>query len=125
MITVYTDGSCSGNPGPGGWGVIILYPDGNILELSGITIATTNNRMEIQACIEALKVLNGTNHKITIYTDSQYLIKGATEYKRNVNHLLWKELDELMKDKKIKFVWVKGHSGDYWNDRADTLAKGW
>ena len=136
QITIYTDGACSGNPGAGGWGVILRY--GKIeKELSGGEFQTTNNRMELQAVIEALKALK-KECEITLYTDSKYVMDGVNEWmpnwKRNgwkttnkkspvKNIELWQELDVLLVKHKIKWVWVKGHNGHPENERVDKLAR--
>lgn len=135
-IEIYTDGACSGNPGAGGWGVILRY--GEIeKELSGGEFQTTNNRMELQAVIEALKALK-KECEITLYTDSKYVMDGVNEWmpnwKRNgwkttnkkspvKNIELWQELDVLLAKHKIKWVWVKGHNGHPENERVDKLAR--
>ena len=135
-IEVFTDGACSGNPGAGGWGVILRY--GEIeKELSGGEENTTNNRMELTAVIEALKALK-KECDITIYTDSRYVMDGAQEWMPNwklngwkttnkkspvKNVELWQILDSLLSKHKIKWVWVKGHNGHPENERVDKLAR--
>ncbi|MEM8770697.1 MAG: ribonuclease HI [Pseudomonadota bacterium] len=135
MIKIYTDGACSGNPGPGGWGVFIMK-DGEEISLNGGEAATTNNRMEMQAVIEALKATE-KKAAITLYTDSQYVKNGITDWivgwKRNgwktaarkpvKNKDLWIELDALVDGRAIEWRWVKGHSGEPGNERADELAR--
>lgn len=135
MITIYADGSCKGNPGKGGWGVYIKDSEGEI-EMCGYGGAqTTNVKMEMTAVIEGLKAIKNSKEPILIYTDSQLVVKGINEWlegwKRKgwrtttgeVKNLeLWKEIDLLIKDKEITCKWVKGHSGDYGNEYADTLA---
>lgn len=134
MINIYTDGACKGNPGPGGWGALILQGDTKN-EIYGGEANTTNNRMEIMAVIRALKTINAEN-EITIFTDSTYVQKGINEWiakwkingwrtsnKKEVkNKDLWVQLDNLTSQLKINWVWVKGHSGHPGNDRADYLA---
>jgi ribonuclease HI len=134
LIKIYTDGACSGNPGPGGWGVFIEN-SGNIKELSGRDENTTNNRMELKAVIEALKFFT-INSKLTIHTDSKYVMDGASRWiinwkknnwktaqKKDVkNKDLWIELDNLLNYHDVSWVWVKGHDGIYGNERADYLA---
>ena len=135
-VEIYTDGACSGNPGIGGWGVLLRYKDVE-KELSGGDEQTTNNRMELTAVIEALKALK-TNCNITLYTDNKYVMSGITEWmpnwKRNnwktankkndvKNVDLWLLLDELIKKHEIRWVWVKGHNGHPENERVDTLAR--
>ena len=131
---IYTDGACSGNPGPGGWGVFIEN-SGNVTELSGRDENTTNNRMELKAVIEALKFFT-INSKLTIHTDSKYVMDGASRWiinwkknnwktaqKKDVkNKDLWIELDNLLNYHDVSWVWVKGHDGIYGNERADYLA---
>ncbi|MEO1251434.1 MAG: ribonuclease HI [Pseudomonadota bacterium] len=135
MIIIYTDGACSGNPGPGGWGVLI-EDGGQSRELFGGEAETTNNRMEMKAVIEALKTV-GAGSSVTIYTDSQYVKNGVTQWihgwKRNgwktsarkpvKNKDLWVELDALTDGRSIDWRWVKGHAGDPGNERADALAR--
>ena len=135
-VEIFTDGACSGNPGAGGWGVILRY--GEIeKELSGGEENTTNNRMELTAVIEALKALK-KECDITIYTDSRYVMDGVQEWMPNwklngwkttnkkspvKNVELWQILDSLLSKHKIKWVWVKGHNGHPENERVDKLAR--
>ena len=133
-INIWTDGACSGNPGPGGWGALIKYPD-LTQKLSGYEPNTTNNRMEMLAVINALKSIN-LKIKIIIYTDSKYVKDGITSWihnwkinnwknsqKKDVkNKDLWQELDVLTKNLDVDWKWVKGHSGNIENDIADELA---
>lgn len=134
-VELYTDGACSGNPGPGGWGALLLYGD-HRRELSGGEPATTNNRMELQAVIEGVRALKRAV-PITIYTDSTYVMKGITEWisgwKRNgwktaakkpvKNEDLWRELDAVLEGHDVQWRWVKGHAGNAGNERADALAR--
>jgi len=134
MIKIYTDGACKGNPGPGGWGALIIAGDTKN-EIFGGEANTTNNRMEILAVIMALKSIN-TENQITVFTDSTYVQKGISEWigkwkingwrtsnnKEVKNKDLWVELDNLTIHLKISWAWVKGHSGHSENDRADYLA---
>lgn len=134
-ITIYTDGACSGNPGVGGWGAILMYKD-NKKELYGGNLYTTNNRMELTAVIEALKSLK-RECEIDLYTDSKYVKDGITEWlynwKKNnwknsqkkdvLNKELWQELDILQSKHKINWYWVKGHADSELNNRADELAR--
>ncbi len=134
-IEIYTDGACSGNPGPGGWGVILRYK-GVEKELNGGERLTTNNRMELTAVIEALKSLKGPCF-VHLYTDSKYVMKGFTEWlpgwiERNwktaskqpvLNVDLWQELSALAAMHTIDWNWVKGHAGHPENERVDKLAR--
>ena len=122
MIQVYCDGACSGNPGPGGWAFVI--PELNI-ELSGYDPATTNNRMELLAVIQALNYIskNLTETEIEIITDSQYVVNTMTlgwQMKKNTD--LWKLLLDLLRLFRVKWTWVKGHSSNLYNARCDELA---
>ena len=133
-IEAYTDGACKGNPGPGGWGVVLVYKDLR-KELSGGEANTTNNRMELQAVIEALKSLKRPS-QIHIHTDSQYVHKGISEWLANwkrkgwrtadgkpvKNQDLWQILDELASRHQVKWEWVRGHAGHPGNEEADRLA---
>ena len=133
-ITIYTDGACSGNPGKGGWGAILIYAKEEKY-LSGSNQLTTNNQMELTATIEALKaILKPSN--IALYTDSQYVKNGITSWifnwKKNgwktankkpvANKDLWIELDKCVKFHSVSWFWIKGHSGDHYNEIADQLA---
>lgn len=127
VLTIATDGACSGNPGPGGWSAILVQ--GEIYqELGGAVEQTTNNRMEMLAVIEALKVVKASERfneqmPITIISDSQLVIKGATgEWKRNANLDLWAEYDQAASGLELQFEWIKGHSGHELNERADVIA---
>lgn len=134
-VIVYTDGACSGNPGPGGWGATIKIED-ETFEIFGGEDNTTNNRMELIAAIKALEYLN-ENHKITLYTDSNYVKDGITKWifnwKKNnwktstkkpvKNSDLWIKLDEIQNKRVVKWNWVKGHAGNLGNERADELAR--
>lgn len=132
IVDIYTDGACSGNPGPGGWGAILRY-NGVEKEMSGAENPTTNNRMEMLAAIRALEALKKPC-TARIHTDSQYLQKGVTEWmagwKRKgwpakiKNQDLWKELDALIERHSVTFHWVRGHNGHPENERADALARG-
>jgi ribonuclease HI len=136
-VVIYTDGACKGNPGPGGWGVLMRSPDGTEKELCGGELGTTNNRMEMMAVIEALAALKRPC-KVSLHLDSQYVLKGITEWiagwkakgwktaaKQPVKNVdLWQRLDELVAKAghTIEWHWVKGHAGDPGNERADALA---
>ncbi len=133
-LTVYTDGACSGNPGPGGWGALLLYGDKE-KELSGGEKETTNNRMELMAAIRALEALKSPC-EVNLYTDSTYVRSGITQWihgwKKNgwrtadkkpvKNADLWQALEAAANVHKVQWHWVKGHSGDVNNDRVDALA---
>ena len=134
-IVAYTDGACSGNPGPGGWGVW-LRAGNHEKELCGGEKHTTNQRMELQAAIEALKALKQPS-SITIVTDSKYVLNGITDWVHGwkkkgwknskkvavANRELWEALDALNQKHDVDWQWVKGHSGDEGNDKADELAR--
>jgi len=134
-IEAFTDGACSGNPGPGGWGVL-LRMDKHEKELCGGEVETTNQRMELQAAIESLKALR-KKCPITIHSDSRYVIQGITEWIHNwkkngwknagkkpvANKDLWEELDHLATRHDVTWTWVKGHAGHPGNERADELAR--
>jgi len=133
-IQIFTDGACKGNPGVGGWGVLIKYPS-TVNELKGSELKTTNNRMELIAVIEGLRSIN-KNLDIEIITDSQYVKNGINQWiinwKKNgwrtaskkpvKNKELWQKLDGLVQNYNIDWKWVKGHSGNLGNERADELA---
>ena len=133
-VTIYTDGACSGNPGPGGWGALLMFAESK-KELSGGEAETTNNRMELTAAIEGLKALT-RNCQVDLYTDSTYVKDGITKWihnwKRNgwrnaakkpvKNADLWQILDNLAQDQDVTWHWVRGHDGDPGNERADQLA---
>jgi len=134
-IEIYTDGACSGNPGPGGWGAVLLYKE-HKKEIFGGQKDTTNNRMELQAVIESLKALKKSS-KVKIYTDSKYAMEGITKWIENwkknnwrnsnrkpvKNADLWQKLDDEVVKHQINWVWVKGHSGNHYNEIADELAR--
>ena len=134
-IDIYSDGACTGNPGPGGYGVVLIYGD-HRQELSGGYRQTTNNRMELMGPIKGLEALNQTCH-VTLYSDSQYVVEGiekgwarrwrSNSWMRNkrqqaVNPDLWGELLNLCDKHEVEFRWVRGHSGDLENERCDQLA---
>jgi ribonuclease HI len=145
MINIYTDGGCSGNPGPGGWGYVILSGDDETGRSSGSEKHTTNNKMELTAVIAALRNLKKMNHTgnpggetvTVIYTDSTYVKKGITEWiakwvkngwktsdKKDVkNRELWISLKELSDSINPQWKWVKGHSGNKWNEECDALVR--
>jgi ribonuclease HI len=119
----YADGSCLGNPGRGGWGVVLIDPDGATSELAGANPSTTNNRMEITAAIEALRQIPA-GEEIAFHSDSQYVIKTMTlGWKRRENLDLWPLLDEAAARHRMRWEWVRGHNGDPLNERADELAR--
>ena len=134
QVVIYTDGACRGNPGPGGWGAILTYKD-KTKEIYGGEQQTTNNRMELMAAIQALESLTKPC-SVLVICDSSYVLKGITEWmvnwkKRNwktankqpvKNEDLWRRLDAAINNHKIEWQWIKGHSGNKGNDRADELA---
>ena len=134
-VTIYTDGACSGNPGPGGWGVVLIYGE-HERDLWGGERQTTNNRMELTAAIRALEALTRPC-KVELHTDSQYVRQGITEWmpgwkargwktadKKPVkNDDLWRELDAARQRHEVSWRWVKGHAGHPLNERADALAR--
>jgi ribonuclease HI len=135
---IYTDGACSGNPGPGGWGTVVYFTDGSVHEMGGADAKTTNNRMEMQAAVEALKYLkeSGQTDPIELYTDSEYVKNGITQWikgwkkkgwktstgKPVLNPELWQQLDAL-NSPQVQWRYVRGHSGDVGNDRCDAIAR--
>ncbi len=134
-VTLYTDGACSGNPGPGGWGAVLSFGE-HEKELSGGELETTNNRMELLAAIKGLQALNKPV-PVDLYTDSRYLMDGITKWIENwkkngwktadkkpvKNYDLWQELDALCQKIPVTWHWVKGHEGNLGNERADALAR--
>jgi ribonuclease HI len=141
--SIYTDGACSGNPGPGGWGIVVYFADGSVYELGGAAAQTTNNRMEIQAAIAALEYLIAapSTDLVTLYTDSEYVKNGITKWvagwkkkgwktaagKPVLNQELWEKLDELNQQASqitsLQWKYVRGHSGNAGNDRCDEIAR--
>lgn len=134
-VEIYTDGACSGNPGPGGWGVLLRYGESEKM-LSGAERNTTNNRMELMAAIQGLKALN-RGSSVVVVTDSVYVKKGITEWLvgwkqkgwRNANNKpvknqdLWQQLEQEVAKHQVQWEWVKGHSGHPENEQADLLAR--
>ncbi len=134
VVRMYTDGACKGNPGPGGWGVLLRYRDRE-RELHGGELQTTNNRMELRAVIEGLRAL-APGSTVVVFTDSQYVRLGITEWLANwkrrgwltadrkpvKNADLWRELEAIAAQHRIDWRWVRGHAGDVDNERADALA---
>ena len=119
----YADGSCIGNPGPGGWGVVLFQRNGERREFCGANPSTTNNRMEITAAIEALRQIPA-GAAVELHSDSQYLIKTMTlGWKRRENTDLWPMLDAEAARRRVVWRWVRGHAGDPLNERADELAR--
>ena len=139
-VVIYTDGACSGNPGPGGWGVVMRWQgkekQGKEREMYGSDPLTTNNRMELMAAIQALEALQRPA-TVSLHTDGKYLLDGITKWiqgsQRNgwktaakkpvKNDDLWRRLTEAMRPHDVNWVWVKGHAGDPGNERADELAR--
>jgi len=135
---IYTDGACSGNPGPGGWGTVVYFKDGAVHELGGADPQTTNNRMEMQAAIAALKFLkeHPQPEPIALYTDSEYVKNGITKWiagwkkkgwktstgKPVLNQDLWEIMDAL-NSKQVQWLYVRGHSGNIGNERCDAIAR--
>lgn len=136
VVTIYTDGACSGNPGVGGYGAILIYGK-HTKEIYGGEPLTTNNQMELKAVIEALRCLKKTGLSIVIYTDSTYVQQGITSWlpkwqkngwktsanKPVKNIELWQELYQLSQSQQISWQWVKGHNNNFYNEMADQLAK--
>ncbi|MFU8772992.1 MAG: ribonuclease HI [Anaerolineales bacterium] len=137
MINLYTDGSCSGNPGPGGYGYVLEYHDTRKFGADG-AMHTTNSRMELMAVIAGLNAITDRTIPVKVYSDSEYVVKGMNEWlttwkaknwknsrKDEVsNRDLWECLDKLVsKFKFVEFCWVRGHNGNYWNEYADELAR--
>ncbi len=134
-VELFTDGACRGNPGPGGWGVLMRYR-GHEKELFGGEPQTTNNRMELMAAIQGLEALNRDQCQVTVFTDSKYVMQGITEWlegwkargwktagKKPVKNVdLWQRLDTARQKHQVNWQWVKGHAGHPENERADTLA---
>ena len=134
-VVIYTDGACRGNPGPGGWGAILIAANGTETTFCGGDLATTNNRMELMAAIQALEALKKPC-KVELHTDSQYVMKGITEWVHGwkargwktaakdpvKNEDLWRRLDEARGRHDVDWRWVKGHAGHELNERADELA---
>lgn len=136
-ITIYTDGACSGNPGPGGWGAVLFYEE-RMKEISGGEEMTTNQRMELTAVVEALRALKVSDWDVVVYSDSAYIVNAFRQdwigrWQKNgwknskkedvANQDLWKSLLILMSKNRVKIEKVKGHSGDRWNERCDQLAR--
>jgi len=133
--TIYTDGACSGNPGPGGWGAVIFDENKKQINISGKETMTTNNRMELLAPIMAIKRIKGKS-EITVYTDSTYLKNGITDWIKKwekngwksssnqpiKNKDLWLKLNKLCSEHSVSWVWVEGHSNNEFNNLADKLA---
>jgi len=134
-VTMYTDGACSKNPGPGGWGAVLIY--GNVIKkISGYSPETTNNIMELTAFIEAMRLLK-EKCEVDLYTDSKYLTDSATVWlnnwhkngwktsgKKDVKNIsLWKEISDMINFHKVNFNWVKGHDGNLYNEECDRLAR--
>jgi len=133
-VVIHTDGACSGNPGPGGWAAVLRYKDKE-RELTGSERNTTNNRMELTAAVQALQSLT-RSCRVIVYTDSEYLRRGITEWlpgwrRRNwrrkggvlANIDLWQALDAALQEHELEWRWVRGHTGNVYNERVDQLAK--
>lgn len=138
--SIYTDGACAGNPGPGGWGVVVYFADRSTYELGGAAPQTTNNRMELQAAIAGLEFLSHSPQKdsVILFTDSEYVKNGITKWitswKRKgwrtsqgrpvLNRDLWQALDQL-NSPQVEWRYVRGHSGNLGNERCDAIARAW
>ncbi len=128
MIEVYTDGSCKGNPGPGGWAAILLKKNNNkpFKVIKGHESDSTNNRMEMSAIIEALRFLYENDFQqedITVYSDSNLIVQTLNRgWKRKANIDLWEELDHLNEEMQVEYIWVKAHHTNHWNNECDKLA---
>ena len=137
--SIYTDGACTGNPGPGGWGVVVYFDDGSVHELGDASKKTTNNRMEMQAAIAGLNFLQSSaqNKPVTLYTDSEYLINCVTKWVKGWKRKGWKKSDgkpvlnqdlleilDNLNNQQIKWQHVRGHAGNIGNERCDTIARG-
>lgn len=130
-VEVYTDGACSGNPGPGGWAAILKYGE-HVMQIQGGNPRTTNNRMELTAVRQGLAALKESCN-VRVFTDSKYIVDAInknwlekwarTDFKKKKNEDLWVDLIALMEIHNVEFVWVKGHDGDYYNERCDRIAK--
>ena len=130
IVEIFTDGACSGNPGPGGWAALLRY-QGHEKEISGGELATTNNRMEMTAVIEGLSALKKPS-RVKLYTDSQYVQRGVTEWMKGwkakgwpariKNQDLWMRIDSEISRHDVQFIWVRGHDGHIENERVDKLA---
>ncbi len=122
IVDIYTDGACSGNPGPGGWGAVVFQEQGDPVRLSGPEPQTTNNRMEMTAAIKGLES-TPAGASVAIYSDSAYLVNTMTRnWKRCANQDLWRQLDALAAQRRVSWHWVPSHVGDCWNEEADRLA---
>lgn len=129
-VEIYTDGSCLGNPGPGGWGAVLVF-NGNEKEISGGSEYTTNNQMELTAVIEALSLLKEPCN-VTVTTDSQYVVNAIqqgwlknwvkTDFRGKKNKELWLRLIPLLNAHNVQFIWIKGHAGHHYNERCDMMA---
>ena len=130
-VEIYTDGACSGNPGPGGWAAILKYGE-HVKQIQGGNPRTTNNRMELTAVRQGLAALK-ESCDVRVFTDSKYIVDAInknwlekwarTDFKKKKNEDLWVDLIALMEIHNVEFVWIKGHDGDYYNERCDRLAK--
>ncbi len=138
LIRVYIDGACSGNPGPGGWGAILIFPEQHVIELGGGESQTTNNQMELTAALQALIHLEKTSGSVQLFVDSKYVIDGITKWSINwekngwktkenkpvLNQELWKKLRAVVKNRRDSLIWtyVKAHNGNPGNERVDEIA---
>lgn len=122
-VTIYTDGGCVPNPGNGAWAAVIISGKKQEQRISGYVEQTTNNRMELTACIRALEAIGNCECRVMLHTDSKYVVHGMNGWKRNINLDLWNNLDELCRFHHVSFKWVRGHDGDENNEICDEMVR--